>query len=439
MKERIFTSIFIFLTIQICYSQSFNRSKLDSFFQVLDTNNKFMGSVSISQNGDLLYSKSIGYSDVATKTKANENSKYRIGSISKTFTAVLVFIAIEDNKFQLTTTLDKYFPTIINAEKITIGQLLSHRSGIHSFTNDPDYLTWNTQKKTEKELVEIIRKGGSDFKPDSTAEYSNSNYVLLSYILQKTYKKEFAEILKVKIIDPLGLVNTYFGKKINLGNNECSSYKFLGDWVKESETDMSVPLGAGAIVSTPYDLTKFAQALFNEKIISSTNLNIMKTIKDNYGMGLLQIPFYDKISYGHTGGIDGFSSFFGYFPDDKISFALTSNGTNYTQKGILMAILSSVYNKPYETPNFINYELITEELDIYIGIYSSTDIPIKITITKKNKTLVAQATGQSEFGLEATEKDKFKFDQAGVVLEFNSTEKQMILKQGGGTYLFTKE
>jgi len=193
------------------------------------------------------------------------DTKYKIGSISKTFTTVLVFKAIDENKLKLTDNIDRYFPSIENAKKITIDNLLCHRSGIHNFTDLEDYLKWNTQKKSEKELLEIIAKGGSDFEPDTKAEYSNSNFVLLSFILQKIYKKDYAQLLNEMIIKPLHFKNTYFGKPINIKDNECFSYSFNGNWTKETETDMSIPLGAGAIVSTPSDLTKFADTYnFNE-------------------------------------------------------------------------------------------------------------------------------------------------------------------------------
>jgi len=439
MTRTFLTILILGLTFTTGYSQSVDIAKLDSFFQALETNNKFMGSVALSQNGKLIYKKSIGFSDVETQAKPNENTKYRIGSITKTFTTVLVFKAIEEKKLKLTDKIDAYFPTIKNAQKITIENLLHHRSGIHSFTDNEDYLIWNTQAKTEKELTEIIVKGGSDFEPDSKAQYSNSNFVLLTFILQKVNKKDYAKILEENIIKPISLKNTSVGKKISLTNNECNSYKFAGNWIKEAETDMSVPLGAGAIVSTPGDLTKFADALFNGKLISSESVEQMKTIKDNYGMGLFKIPFYDKTGFGHTGGIDGFSSVFSYFPEDKIGFALTSNGTNYNNNNISIAVLSCIYNRPYEIPDFKIFEVTTADLDKYLGVYSSNDIPLKITITKNDKTLIAQATGQSAFGLEAIEKDKFKFDQAGVIMEFNPTDKKMTLKQGGGTYNYTKE
>lgn len=439
MKRIFFATLIGGLLSQICFAQDFDKGKLDNYFQTLETNKKFMGSVAVSQNGKIIYTKSVGFSDFENKIKANENTKYRIGSISKTFTSVLVLKALEENKLELNQTIKKFFPTIKNAEKITIKNLLNHRSGIHSFTDNKDYLTWNTQTKTEKEMINIITKAGIDFEPDSKAQYSNSNFVLLTYILEKTFKETYAVLLTKYITEPLGLSNTYLGSKINTKNNECNSYRFIENWKIETETDISIPLGAGGIVSTPNDLVKFSDALFGSKLLKKENLELMKTIKDNYGIGLFQIPFYDKIGYGNTGEIDGFSSVFSYFSDGNISYAMTSNGTNYNNNNISIAVLSAIYNKPYDIPDFKTYKVKSEDLDKYLGVYSSTQIPLKITVTKNNNTLISQATGQSSFPLEATEKDQFKFDQAGIVLEFSPTEKKMILKQGGGQFVFTKE
>jgi D-alanyl-D-alanine carboxypeptidase len=439
MKKAILTTA-LFLTLgQIGFSQNLDKTKLDNYFNALEQNNKFMGSVAVSKNGEIIYIKSIGFADVENKVKATENSKYRIGSISKSFTTVLILKAVEQKKLNTNQTIDEWFPTIKNAKKITVNYLLSHRSGIHNFTDDKDYLNWNTQPKTEKEMIEIIAKGGSDFNPDSKAEYSNSNFVLLTYILEKTFIKSYSDLLQEFIVKPIGLNNTYVFGKINPIYNECKSYSFKGSWKTETETDFTVPLGAGAIISTPSDLTKFADALFSGKLLTNESLEIMKTIKDGYGIGLFQIPFYKSIGYGHTGGIDGFSSVYSYFSDDKISYALISNGTNINNNDISIAVLSAVYDKPYEIPVFTTFTLTSEDLDKYLGVYASKQIPMKITISKDGNTLIAQGTGQPAFPIEATEKDKFKFDQAGAKFEFNPTAKTMILFQGGGQINFTKE
>lgn len=439
MKKTFITTTLLLFLGQFGWAQtSFDKAKLDNYFQNLETNNKFMGSIAVSQDGKVIYTKSIGFADVENNQKANENTKYRIGSISKTFTTVLVMKAVEDKKLDLNQTIEKFFPTVPNANKITIKQLLGHRSGIHNFTNDDEYMTWYTQPKTEKEMVEIITKIGSDFEPDSKADYSNSNFVLLTYILEKTYKQSFADLLDKQIIKPLELKNTTFGGKINTTNNESKSYSYKGSWKEEPETDMSIPLGAGGIISSPSDLTKFSDALFGGKLLRAESLELMKTVVDGYGLGLFKIPFYDKTGFGHTGGIDNFTSMFSYFPDGNVSYAMTSNGTNYSNNNISIAVLSAVYGKDYEIPEFSNYEVTAEELEQYLGVYSSVTIPIKITITQDGNTLLAQATGQSAFPLEASAKDEFKFDLANIVIEFIPTEKKLILKQSGMELTFLK-
>ncbi|WP_127844684.1 serine hydrolase domain-containing protein [Psychroflexus aestuariivivens] len=439
MKKLFIITILIGIVSQFTYAQNFDKTKLDNYFDVLETNNKFMGSVAVSENGEIIYTKSVGFADFENKTEADENTKYRIGSISKTFTAVLVLKAVEQDKLDLSQTLDEFYPSIENSDEITIKYLLNHRSGIHNFTADQDYLSWHTRPKTESEMLSLIAEGGSDFEPNSRAQYSNSNYILLSFILQKLFKTSYGELLNNQITEPIGLDNTYLGEKINTADKESKSYTYMNTWTVENETDMSIPLGAGGIVSTPIDLVKFSDALFTGKLISDNSLELMKTVENQFGLGLVQIPFYDKTGYGHTGGIDGFSSVFSYFSDGNISYALTSNGTNYNNNNISIAVLSAVFDKPYEIPEFTTYEVGLEDLERYLGVYSSVEFPLNITISMNNETLVAQATGQSAFPLEATAEHKFEFKQADVVLEFKPETQSMILKQGGGEFTFTKD
>jgi len=439
MTKKIKLTLLFGLLFSTSFAQTLNTVKLDSLFQILETKDKFMGSIAVSENGKLLYTKSIGKDDLETNKLSTISTKYRIGSISKMFTSCLIFKAVEDKKLNLDQTIEKYFPTIENANKISIGNLLNHRSGIHNFTNDENYMSYNTEPKSEKQMIEITANGKSDFEPNSKAEYSNSNYVLLSYILEKTYKKTFQELLTSKIIKPLGLKNTYFGSKTNIQNNECYSYSFEEKWQKENETDMSIPMGAGAIVSNPTDLVVFIENLFSYKIINQKSLEQMKTLKDNFGMGIFLVPFYEKQGFGHTGGIDGFGSVLSYFPDDKLAIALTSNGRIYENNNIMIAALSSYYNKPFEIPTFKSIELKSEDLDKYLGEYSKENFPLKINVTKEGNKLFAQATGQSAFPLEAIEKDIFEFSTANIKMEFNPKDNQMTIIQGGRKTLMTKK
>ncbi len=434
-----FIAVICTIVCTATFAQKFDKTRLDTYFNTLEKNNKFMGSVADYQKGQIIYTRSAGFSDYENHIKATENSKYRIGSISKTITATLILKAVEEGKITLDKKLADFYPSIKNADMITVEQLLRHRSGIHSFTDDEDYETWNTQPKSEEELLDIISKGNSEFKPDSTFKYSNPNYILLSFILQKIYNKTYAEIVREKIVLPLGLNHTYFGSAINAQNNECYSYSFSGKWEKETETDMSIPMGAGGIVSSPTDMVKFGNALFSGKIISKKSYTQMTNIKDGYGMGLFKLPFYEKEGFGHTGAIDGFSSMLSFYPESGVTFALLSNGNNYSNNQIAITVLSEVFHKPYNIPEFKSFAVTTEDLDKYLGTYITDALPLKLTITKKGATLIAQATGQQQLLLEATDKDVFSFDKAGIVLKFNTEKKTVILEQGGGEYLFTKE
>lgn len=439
MKKYLLSILCGLLFCSLSFAQLPDKAKLDEYFNVLEKNNKFMGSVAVSKNGTLLYQRSVGLSDVEGNKRANEQSTYRIGSISKTFTAVLVMRAVEQQLIQLDQIIEGFFPTIKNANKITIRHLLSHRSGIHNFTDDKDFLTWNTQPQSEKAMMERLSQLGSDFQPDYKFSYSNSNYVLLTFLLEKVMKDKYPSLLKKFILQPIGLKNTFYGGKINVSKNESKSYTYRDGWKAESETDMSIPLGAGAIVSNPADIILFSEALFNGKIIQPESLVIMTNMKDNYGLGLFVIPFYDKKGYGHTGGIDGFNAVFSYFPEDKVAYALTSNGTNFINNKISIALLSAVFGRPFDIPVFKIFELSIQELDLYVGTYSTPNFPLKITISREGNSLMAQATGQPAFPLSPIAQHKFQYEQAGVSMEFDPEKKTLQMKQAGRTINFTKE
>ncbi len=442
MKNKILSAAFIILTLfGASYAQTFDKAKLDNLFDVLAAKNKAMGSLTVSKDGNVIYSRAVGFSQISEKEKkpSTVSTKYRIGSITKMFTATMIFQLVDAGKLKLTDTLDKYYPNVPNAKKITVAQLLGHRSGLHNFTNDAEYQTYMTAAKTQSEMLAVISKSATDFEPNARADYSNSNYVLLGYIVEKASGKSYQNALREMITAKIGLTNTSLGGKINQSANESYSYNFTGAWKPATETDMSIPGGAGAIISTPTDLTRFIEALFAGKLVSENSLNQMKTMTEGYGMGMFQYPLDGKKAFGHTGGIDGFNSMLIYVPDEKLSIAYVSNGMVYPVNDIMLAAYAVYSKKPYEVPGFETFSVNPEELDKYVGVYSSADVPLKITVTKSDGTIVAQATGQPAFPLEATAKDKFKFDAVGVVMEFDTPKNQMTLKQGGRQFLFTKD
>lgn len=444
MKTKAFViSVFAVLFFTgLLFGQSFNKVKLDSLLNLLAEKNKAMGSLAVSENGNIIYARAIGFSSITPqqKTASTERTKYRIGSISKMFTATLIFQFIEEGKLSLTTTLDKYFPTVPNAKSITIGNMLSHRSGIHSFTDDSTYLQWCYEPKTRDEMIGIISAGQPEFEPDSKTAYSNSNFVLLGYIVEKISNKPYNEVLQENISRKIGLKDTYYGGKTDISKNESYSYVFSGsDWVQRPATDMSIPHGAGAIVSTSSDLVKFIEALFAGNLVNESSLGKMKTITDGLGMGMMQFTYEDKTAYGHGGSIDGFNALLAYLPDEKLALAYCSNGTAYSINDILLGALSIYSGKPYTLPVFTTFAVTPEELDQYLGTYSSTQIPIKITFTKKDGILYGQGTGQPSFPLEAAARHVFKFEMAGIVITFNPEKNELLLEQGGGKFTFTMD
>lgn len=440
--KRISIALAFVLMAGASFTQSVNGVKLDSLFNILEAKNKLMGSVTIIKDGKVAYSKSIGESDIETHKKNSAATKYRVGSVTKTFTACLVLKAVEEGKLSLDQKIDKYFPTVKNAEKITVEHLLYHRSGIHDLTRSPGFGNYYTKPQSKKELVKIISDGGIDFEPDSGTAYSNSNFILLSFILEDAYQKSFGEILQEKIIKPLKLKNTYFGHNTNLKNNEAYSYgnENSGAWSKSPETDMTITMGAGCLISNSADLALFMESLFANKIINAKSLEQMLKIKDRHGMGIDPYRLEDKTGYGHFGAIDGSSSSMFYFPSEKLAIATTSNGDVLGTRYILKAIASICFEKPFEIPAFNTITLTAKELDQYTGVYSSPEIPdFTITIAKDSLVLTAQGTGEPAIPFEATEKDHFEFLRAGIKLEFHPAENELLYSQGGETFKMTRK
>jgi D-alanyl-D-alanine carboxypeptidase len=442
MIKRILALAFLAIGLNTgSYAQTINKARLDSLLNVLAANNKSMGSLAISQNGLLVYQKSIGNAaiDSPATIPASAKTKYRIGSISKMFTGTMVMQLVEEGKLTLETTLDKFYPEIQNSAKITIGMMLSHHSGLHNFTADPVYMTYMLSPQTHEQMVARMALMKPDFEPGSKAVYSNTNFVLLSYIIEKITKKNYPELVKERVINKIGLKDTYYGVKTNTANNEALSYMYDGKWKKFMETDMSIPSGAGSMVSTPADLDKFIEALFTGKLVKPASLELMKTMKDGFGLAMFLTPYDDKQSYGHGGSIDAYRSELAYFPAEKVAVSYTSNGGSYAVGKIFKGIINIVFNKPYTIPNFKTLALKTEDLDKYLGVYASPGFPLKITISKNNTTLLGTAAGQSALTLDAVAKNTFEFEPADIHIEFDPDKSQFTLKQNGKVTVFTRE
>jgi CubicO group peptidase (beta-lactamase class C family) len=431
--------LFLFLSLNLATSaqQKTRFDKIDSLLTYLTHNDKFMGQVCIRENGKVLFEKAYGYANVENKLKANDNTKYKIGSITKTFTAVMVMQLIEAKKLKLDTKLSKFFPKIKNADKITIHDLLHHRTGIIDYVNG-DSAADPYENVSKEGMISRIEAYESLFEPNSKFEYSNSNYYILGRIIENVTEKDFTANVQERIVEKIQLRNTLVSEKADPAKNESYSYSFTDKkWTLIPEWNISLALGAGDITSTAEDLTQFMDALFNGQLLKKTSVDEMTKLEQSYGKGLMTFPFGERKFFGHTGGIEGFRSVVGYYPSEKVGVSLIVNGDNFNRNDIMIGILSIYYKMPYQFPNVITFEVNPQTLNSYQGIYTSKALPIKITIKVEKGELTAQATGQNAFSLNPISKNEFVFDPASVKLIFEG--KNMTLKQGGAENLFTKE
>ena len=430
--------VILFTTVlpRVSFAQDLNKTKLDSLFTSLAANKQAMGSIAISKKGNLVYRKTIGYSQYSNEKKvlSSENSKFRIGSISKIFTATIIFQLIEEGKIDLATPLEKYFPDFPNSNEITISNLLNHRSGIRNMTK----IASKTRPRTHEEMLTIIAETPFKYEPGTKSSYSNSNYLILGYIIEKVCNRPYEEVLLERIVSRIGLANTYYGHTTNVEKNECFPFRFKKDWEQQPQTDLSIPGASGAIVSTPGDLVVFIEALFSKKLINENSLTLMKTITNGYGMGLREFEFDKKKAYGYIGGIDRYESVLAYFPSDSLAIAYCANGRVYPTGSIVMGSLEICFNLSYSIPDFKSSSVNTGRLKKYTGIYTSSELPLTIKISRQKKNLVAEADGYSPYTLEAVGSDKFKSDEVSVAIEFDPPKNAMKLKRGDQSYYFYK-
>ena len=412
------------------------QAKIDDLLETYNKNDEFMGSIILSKNGKTMYENTVGFSDLKSKKQANAITKYRIGSVTKSFTATLIFKAVDDNILDINKTIEHYFPNVKNANKITIAQLLQHRSGIHSFTKDKWFFNNRTKKISSTEMLSKISKYESDFEPNSKGEYSNSNYFLLALILEKEYNTSYENLLLEKICKPLKLNNTYSGKKININDNESYSYNYDEKWNEFPETDLSTAKGTGSIVSTSNDLNSFFEGLLSGKVLSTKSLTLMKTIKDRYGMGLFRYTTNDRQGFGHRGRIDEFRATSIYFSKEKLSFTLISNGSKIDINEIYTEILKLYLN---DAP----VEISKSEVEKFVGTYTSQKDPNDKSVFIQDKNVLVNFI-KSEFKEPLVYKgnNRFVLEQMyaeSISFTFSDDGKEMVFEQGGKIWNYIKE
>ncbi len=433
-----FLTVSLMVFTAVCAGVPGNNA-VDSLINQLSRHDKFMGSIAILENGEITYARACGFADIEGEIRAGTGTVYRIGSVTKMYTATMMYQLFGEKKLAPEMKLSAWFPQLPNAEEITLEHMLLHRSGLWSVTSDPEYLEWNVASKSRAEILAMIQQHPPLFAPGAESRYSNSNFILLGYILEDVTGKSYQENLKERILEKTGLTRTAYGSTINVMHGDSYSYRFENEkWVKENETHMSIPHGAGAMVSTASEMVRFIDALFSNTLMDSALLSEMTAVEGEYGKGIFPMTFEGLSGFGHTGGIDGFRSVLVTFPEKKLSIAICSNALNYSQNEILIGVLSLYLGMPYAIPDFKVAEVPVEKLQSYEGVYAAENFPLKLTIRYDGQQLTGQGTGQPAFPLEAVSEQEFRFDQAGIRITFNEPGK-MQLKQGGLDLLFTRE
>jgi|AntRauTorckE5430_2_1112549.scaffolds.fasta_scaffold00356_7 D-alanyl-D-alanine carboxypeptidase len=442
MKRLLPLALLILLSTGVRAQSPLDVKILDAYFDSLAHYDQAMGTVSIFLGDEERYTRSVGYSDKALSVAATPDHVYRVGSITKTFTAVIVHGLAMDGKLSLDDKLAQYYPELPNADQITLDQMLRHQSGLHNYTATEDVEQWIDQLQTPQQHLARIKKGGSDFLPGEGVSYSNSNFLLLGYIAERVSGQSYAQLLRDYVLTPCNLENTYVGTNdISADRGEVVSFSWDGQaWQPATLWDMSNAGAAGNISSTVNDLGRFYRKVVRGQLLPEAQTKQMLSMRDGLGQGLLTAPFGTAAGYGHNGGIEGFSTMALHFPEQDITIVYLSNGVRLPLNDVLLAGLSVAFGQPLEIPDLRPTPSMEEAVaQQYVGHYTNEIFPLDIDISFANGRLVCQATGQGAFPLSPTEAHTFVFPAASLTLIFTPAEGKMQLLQMGNDFTFLRQ
>jgi CubicO group peptidase (beta-lactamase class C family) len=414
--------------------------KLDTLISTYAKMNRFNGSALVAKNGTLLLNKGYGYQNDSDKVLNSANTIFQLGSLTKQFTSAVILTLLEEKKLALSDRLSKYFPDYPKGDSITIQQLLTHTSGIYSYTNDRNFMSSEITKPASREkMMALFNDKPLDFSPGSAWNYSNSGYSMLGYIIEEVTKKPYEQVVREYIFTPLHMTHSGFDFTHLKDKNKAIGYFSLND--NESQpapiVDSTVSFSAGAIYSTTGDLYLWHQALQQNTVLSKEQQEAAYTpVKNNYGYGWVIDSIEGKRRVGHTGGIPGFITVISRVPEDDVCIVLLSNASSKSINDITKSIYAILYNKPYDLPK----EKATVMLPAGIVKQYEGEYEIKpgltVTMVVKDGELVATPTGQSPKTLHAEKEDFFFEKEEDIQVEFTRNEQKnvdgFILHQGGG-------
>jgi len=398
-----------------------------------------MGSVLLAKGDTVILSKGYGSANLEWDIPNTPTTKFRLGSITKQFTATCVLLLEERGKWKVSDPVKKYLPDAPAAwDKITIFHLLTHTSGIPSFTGFPDYADSEAKSTTPMELVKRFRDKPLEFEPGTKWNYSNSGYVLLGYLLEKVSGQSYQEFVQQNIFTPLGMKDSGYDSNTAIIHHRASGYtpSTKGGIVNAGFINMTVPFSAGALYSTTEDLMKWERGLFGGKLLSSASLKEMTTpFKQNYAFGLAVSSVNGRKKIDHGGGIEGFNTELAYWPDDQLTVVVLGNLNGNAPDQIAAQLAATIHGEKVVLPS--ERKEITLSPDVlasYVGTYElAPNVDLKIML--EGDRLETQLTGQPKFPIFAETSTLFFLKVVDAQLEFGKDTSgkvtQVTLHQNG--------
>jgi CubicO group peptidase (beta-lactamase class C family) len=339
-----------------------NVKQIDGLMKQYYDYGQFNGSILVAEKGKIIYEKGFGMANMEWAIPNQPDTKFRIGSVTKQFTAALILQLVAEGKIKLDGKISDYLTDYRKdtGEKVTIHQLLNHTSGIPSYTSRPDFFP--EVSRNPYGVADFIKKfasGDLEFEPGSKFSYNNSGYSLLGAIIEKVTGKSYETVLTERILKPLGMTNTGYDHSATLIQKRAGGYQKTRDgFVNAPYLDMSIPYAAGSIYSTVEDLYKWDQSLYEDRILSADSKKLMFTPglgNYGYGMNISDQPIgkTDQKTriIGHGGGINGFNSLITRAVDKRQTVIILDNVGlgNYHQK-ITSSIIGILNGQPAEAP-----------------------------------------------------------------------------------------
>lgn len=397
------------------------------FDQVLATTYKADGpgcAVLVAKGGKPVYLKAFGMANIELGVPMQPDMVFRIGSITKQFTAIAILQLVEQGKLNLQDEITKFLPDYpVKGKKILVEHLLTHTSGIRSYTSMPEFGNIIQKDMKPEELVAFFKDQPMDFEPGSKFLYNNSGYFLLGMIIEKVSGMTYPDYLEKHIFTPLGMRQSYYGNDSKLIPKRAAGYQQGKDGVVNADPmSMTLPYAAGSIQSTVEDLFRWHKAVHSYQLVKKESLQkafssyrLTDGSMSHYGYGWSFGNIQNSRTIEHGGGINGFLTNAVYLPDEDVFVVIFSNTTSVSPEVPSAKLAALAIDKPYREYKEIKLDM--EVLGQYPGVYENDKGETR-TITLEAGKLYSQRTGGSRFQVRPYAKDEFYFDNSLSTLLF---------------------